>query len=144
MCSSSTPQMMSSLCMCFLTISYADIYNSFVPILTNIFSKIFLYQIFRHKPEAFFLLKSPTKPHRIDPCTFLFFILDNKAIWIQTTAKYLRHFSVSIYRKTLDFTTFSVPTTFITLCPSLSKMQKIIIFVPRPTPSFRVKIGANF
>ena len=106
--------------------------DSFVPILTNIFSKIFLYQSFRHKPEAFFLPKSPTKPHRTDLPTCFFFILDNEAIWIQTTAQSFPRFSVPIYRKALDFTAFSAPTTFITLCTPLSKMQKITFF---PTAS---------
>lgn len=44
------------------------------------------------------------------------------------------------FRKTLDFTTFSDKTDFITLCTPLSKMQKITFFPSRLTHSFRVKI----
>lgn len=73
----------------------------------------------------------------------LFFILNNEAIWIQTASIYLRHFSVPIYCKTLDFPTFSAPNDFITLCPSLSQMQNFTFFSPRLTHSFRVKIGVN-
>ena len=84
-----------------------------------------------------------TKLHRIDPSTFRLFILNNEAIWIQTTAKYLNLFSVPTYRKTLDYTTFSDPTTFIAICTPLSKMPKITFYPLRLTHSFRVKIGAN-
>ena len=110
------------------------------------FYKIDLYKISRHKFFTNLRRKSsifPTNLHRIDPSTFHLFILDNKAIWIQTTAQSFPRFSVPIYRKILDFTTFSAPTTFITLCTPLSKMQKIMIFSPRLTRSFRVKISVR-
>lgn len=93
--------------------------------------------------ESLFYSKSPTKPYWADPSTFCLFILNNKAIWIQTTAQLFTRFSVPIYRKPLDFTTFSAITIFITRCTSLSKMQKISILPLRLTHSFRVKIGVH-
>ncbi len=73
--------------------------------------------------ESLFYSKSPTKPYWADPSTFCIFILNNKAIWIQTTAQLFTRFSVPIYRKTLDFTTFSAITIFISRYTSLSKVQ---------------------
>ena len=90
-----------------------------------------------------------TNLHRIDPCTIFFFILNNEAIWIQTTAKHLRHFSTFNPFKPLISLSFQPRMTLSLFAPFYPKCRKIQniaenhLFLPRLTSSSGVKIGVS-